>query len=211
MKVIPSIISGNLLAIGEDIKKVERIGAMHLDIEDGNFSTAITVGLDMAEAIINSTNSKMDVHLVVANPQDYINPLCDMNVEAIAVHVENSVFPSKLLGMIANRGVRAGLAVTLKTPIDAVLPFVDMMDYLLILTNEQDHRGLLFREYAFGKIKEAREKLPSEIEIWADGGIKETNIKKIADAGADHVIVGRALMQAEDPYKESLRLESISN
>ncbi|MDL2249237.1 ribulose-phosphate 3-epimerase [Lachnospiraceae bacterium PF1-21] len=209
MKIIPSIISGNLLAIGEEMERTKAIGAMHIDVEDGNFSTGITVGLDMVAAIAAKTHASMDVHLVVTNPADYIEVLCDLGVTGIGVHIEGAVFPSKLLGMIKNRGVRAGLAVTLKTPIEMVLPFVDMLDYVLILTNEQDHQGLKFREWSYEKIEKARKLLPKDIEVWADGGIKEDILPKVARAGADHVIIGRALMSAKDPYAECLRLEGL--
>lgn len=210
MKIIPSIISGNLLAIGEDIERTKQIGAMHIDIEDGNFSTGITVGLDMVEAISKVTQAQMDVHLVVTNPADYIEPLYQLGVSGIAVHVEGVIFPSKLLGMIKNRGMRVGLAITLKTPAEDILPFADMIDYVLILTNEQDCRELLFRTVSYEKIRRARALLSPEIEIWADGGIKESNLKKVAESGADHAIVGRAIMLAEDPYKECLRLEALT-
>jgi ribulose-phosphate 3-epimerase len=198
MQIVPSIASANLLEIGREMERAGRIGYLHLDIEDGNFSPDITFGVDMVRAIAGATRSEMDAHLMVTNPGRLIGPLCDCGVSRIAVHIEATEYPSEPLLAIRARGKEAGLALNYKTGIEALEPYLDQIDYVLLQTCEAGDESLSFRQYAYEKIRKAKALLPKGIPLWADGGINETILSKLADSGLDFAVIGRALFGSAD-------------
>ena len=208
IKIIPSIASANLLNIGNEIDRLGNIGALHLDIEDGNFCPSMTFGMDMVKAISNYTDFELDVHLMVTNPLDYVNKLADCGVKHIAAHIEALPYPAKFLGKVQKLGIKAGLALNLKTNIEECLPFINQLDYVLLLTNEPDYVGLQFRSFSFTKISKAREIFPENIEIWVDGGAKGELLSKLANLGVNSVVMGRAIFSAASPQEEYERLKN---
>jgi len=201
IQIVPSIAAANLLEIDREIKRAERIGYLHLDIEDGNFSPDITFGADMARAIAGATQAEMDAHLMVTNPDRLIGPLCDCGVSRIAVHIESTEYPSELLFMIHARGKKAGLALNYKTDAHTLEPYLDQIDYVLLQTSEAGDKALAFREYGYEKIKKAKALLPPGVALWADGGIDGGVLRRLTDSGLDFAVVGRALFNSADLMK----------
>ena len=201
MKIIPSIASANPLAIGNEIDRLGNIGFLHLDIEDGNFCPSMTFGMDTVRAIAGHTHAELDAHLMVTNPLDYVDSLCDCRIERMAAHIEALPYPAKFLGKVQSRGKKAGLALNLKTDISGLEAFSDQLDYVLFLTNEPDFAGLKFKEYCLKKIFLCRTLLPKHISLWADGGITPELLPQLQDCGVDTVIMGRAIFEADFPEK----------
>lgn len=211
IQIVPSIASSNLLEIGEEVRRVTKVGYLHLDVEDGNFSPDITFGMDMIQAVAEHTNAVLDAHLMVSDPLKYIDPLCDCGVEWIAPHIESTLYPSEPLGKIHARGKKAGLALNYKTDVRELEPYFDQLDYVLLQTSEAGDTGLSFREFCFEKIARARKLLPKHISLWADGGITGDILPRLAQCGLDHAVMGRAIFGAKDPQAEYIRLMGMGN
>lgn len=198
LKISPSIASADLLNIQSEIKKAEQTGRLHFDIEDGNFSPDITFGVDLARQISAVTDVRIDAHLMVTCPQKYIPQLMDCKVKDIAVHLEATDYPSECLGLIHTGGGKAGLALNYGTPVSAVEPWLDQIDYLLLQTCEAGDPTLSFKPYAMKKIREAKELIRQragmggEIELWADGGIRRETLPELEKIGLDCAVLGRA-------------------
>lgn len=202
IEIVPSIASADLLNIANEIKRCSKIGYLHLDVEDGNFSPDITFGMDMISAIVKNTDAMLDAHLMVSNPLDYIIPLCNIGVTRIAVHLESVMYPSQCISIIHQMGKKAGLALNFKTEIGQILPYVDEIDYVLLQTCEAGDRNLAFKEYSTYKIRQARQMLPPEIELWADGGISCKILPQIMKDGVDFAVMGRALFGCNNLMEE---------
>jgi ribulose-phosphate 3-epimerase len=206
MKIIPSIASANPLAIGKEIDRLGKISCLHLDIEDGNFCPSMTFGMDTIRAIAGYTHAELDAHLMVTNPLDYVDSLCDCGVSQIAAHFEALPYPAKFLGKVHSKGKKAGLALNLKTDVSTLEAFSDQLDYVLFLTNEPDYAGLKFNQYSLKKIRLCRKLLPERISLWVDGGVTKELLPKLQNCGVDTAIMGRAIFGADSPEEEYQRI-----
>ncbi len=207
--ISPSLYSADLLDIRNVLKSLQGFEHLHLDIDDGNFVRGISFGMDFVEPVAKATDIPLDAHLEVLNPMDYVIPLCQAGVEQIVAHVEALPFPSLFLSTVRQQGKKAGLALNIKTPVSVLEPYIDQLDCIIIVSVEADVEGLPFRPGVLKKIRDARAMLPKNVTVWVDGGVNETNMKAVIDAGADAIIQGRAVFKAEDPnaaYQRLLKL-----
>ena len=143
---------------------------------------------------------------MVTNPEFFIEDLCACGVRAVAAHIESSRYPSRFLNQIRQAGMRPGLALNYKTPVDAVIPYLDLTDYILLLSSESDCAGVGFKPYSIERVHALRTLLPDKTEIWVDGGVDDGNLAALARAGADRAVVGRALFAAPDPAQKAREL-----
>lgn len=199
LKIIPSLTSGSYACLGENARRLAPVGRLHLDIEDGTFSHGITLGTDAIRDVAPYTDAELDVHLMVNNPDDYFQDLLDCGVRRIAVQVEACNYPSRQLNSLRKMGVKAGLALRYKTDVSVLENYVDLLDYVLLWTNESDCDALAFKPHSLERIRRAKKIVGSDIEVWADGGVKKELLKAVKEAGADATIMGRAFFEAEDP------------
>lgn len=200
LKIVPSIASADLLNIQREVKKAERTGRLHFDMEDGNFSPDITFGVDLAGQISAVTDARIDAHLMVNNPLKYIVPLMDCGVTSIAFHLEAAEYPSECLTVIHSCGGKAGMALNYGTKVSDVEPWLDQIDYLLLQTCEAGDPTLAFKPYSLKKIRQARELvgLDGGIELWADGGIRKEMLPELERCGLDYAVMGRAFFEADE-------------
>ena len=197
IKIIPSIASANLLCVGDEIKKAEKHGAVHLDIEDGNFSPDITFGMGLVEQLAKVTSCEMDAHLMVTDPLKYVEPLMKCKVRKIAIHLESTKYPSQCIELIHRRRGKAGIALNYKTRADDVIPYATMIDYVLLQTGEAGDPRLAFKPYTYAKIRQLKRILEgTSAEIWTDGGIKMEMLQELEELGVDAAIMGRAVFSA---------------
>jgi ribulose-phosphate 3-epimerase len=206
MIISPSLLSGNLLNLERQLDALKGIENLHLDIDDGNFVRGISFGASLARAIAGYTDIPLDVHLEVANPCDCVDEYCDLRIDRICAHLEALPYPSLFLSRVRRGRKRAGLALNLKTPVDAILPYADQIDYLLLVSVEADCEGIAFRRGVLGKIRRAREILPKGVPVWVDGGINEDTMRDVISCGAAGLVMGRAVFVASDPAAEYARL-----
>ena len=201
-RILPALTSGNLAALGDEAVRLRPAGALHIDIEDGNFSPGITVGVDTIRCVRNYTDAEIDVHLMVTDPESYIDSLAACGVNSVAAHIESSLYPSRFLNQIRQAGMKPGLALNYKTPVDAVVPYLDLAEYILLETSESDRAGVGFKPYSFERLRALRALLPPQIRIMVDGGVDDGNIALLSRAGADCAVVGRAIFSADDPVQK---------
>lgn len=207
--VSPSIYSADLLNLRTVLDQAKDFEHLHLDIDDGNFVKGISFGSELVRQIAACTGVPLDVHLEVLNPLDHIDDLTATGVKLIFAHIEVLPFPLQFLSRVRNAGVKAGLALNLKTPVETIEPYIEEIDHLLLLSTEADDDGLIFRRSVLNKVKKARKLLPGGVPIWVDGGVNEENLKNIVAAGADGVVIGRAVFGSEDfrkAYDHFIRL-----
>ena len=199
INIIPSIASADQLQIREQMDRIEAVNGLHIDIEDGNFVPNITFGIKTVKAIANYAKCNLDAHLMVMRPDLYIHDLLSCGIRKIAFHVESSMYPGLCLALIRNSTASAGLALNCITSIEAVLPYVDFIDYVLIMTSEPDGQGEKFNRHMLSKIQRARCILPDRVSIMVDGGINTDTLYDVVSSGADSVVLGRSLWNAENP------------
>ena len=197
-RIVPSIASANQLTLKEEILRLGDSPYLHIDIEDTSFIPNITFGLKTIRAIASCFKGELDVHLMVANPGDFIGPLGDLGIKRICFHIEPLSFPACIIEMIRSAGMMPGIALTMKTPVEQLLPYREKIGYVLILSSEPDGEEN-FNPFALQKLQTARELLPSGAGLWVDGGVNEEMLGTVRENGADTVIMGRALWQSSDP------------
>lgn len=198
IKIIPSLASANQLRLEEQIMELGGYPFLHIDMEDGNFVPNITFGMKTVRAAASMGDIELDAHLMVTRPEDYIDDLMDAGIMKIAIHIEATQYPAVYLNHIRDRGGTAGIAFNCMAQISRVLPYIDSMDYVLVMTSEPDGRGQLFNSRMLEKIREARKLLPDHISIMADGGVSEKNMNLVAESGADTLVMGRAVWNADN-------------
>lgn len=196
--VSPSIYSADLMDLRNVLKKSKDFEHLHLDIDDGHFVRGISFGMDMVEQICQCTDVELDAHLEVNNPMDYVEALCLSKVAMISAHIETLNYPSLFFSTVHKYNKKASIALNLKTPLIYIKPYLDQIDHLLLVSVEADVEGLPFRKSVLEKITEARQILGDRIPIWVDGGINDSNLEEVVRAGADGVVIGRAVFKADD-------------
>ncbi|MFI3283690.1 MAG: ribulose-phosphate 3-epimerase [Erysipelotrichaceae bacterium] len=198
-KILPSIASADQLNVQNELNKIKGTPYLHIDIEDGNFIPNITFGLKMIESIVHNNQFYYDIHLLVTNPLSYLNDLLELNIHAVSFHIEACEYPLQILNKLRKNNVKAGVAFNFKTPIETIIPFIQSIDYILIMTSEPDDGSNFFNTEILKKISHARKILPNNIEIWVDGGISEKHLPLVTNAGADTVVMGRAVWKSANP------------
>ena len=173
---------------------------IHIDVMDGHFVPNITIGAPVIKAIKPYSAVPFDVHLLMDNPQEYIDDFVDAGANRITVHQELGASVGNLLDLIHAKGARAGLAIKPSTPVNAAKEWLNKVDTLLIMTVEPGFGGQPFMENMLPKIIQAKKMIGDKpIEIAVDGGINETTARAVVAAGADILVAGNYIFSASDP------------
>lgn len=212
--IAPSILSADFSRLGEEIKAVEAAGAdwIHVDVMDGHFVPNITMGPLVVKAVRKVTDLPIDVHLMIENPDAFIPDFAEAGASLISVQVETCPHLHRTLHLIRECGCRPGAVLNPATPISALEWVLEDLDFVLIMSVNPGFGGQKFIRSALQKAKELRSWIQSRnlstlIEI--DGGVNETTILEISEAGVDAFVAGSAVFESQDYGITISRLKQI--
>jgi ribulose-phosphate 3-epimerase len=204
VKIAPSILSADLVRLKDQVQELEAGGAdwIHVDVMDGRFVPNLTFGALMIEALRRITELPLDVHLMVEEPEQYIDPFAKAGASVFTFHPEATVHVQRHLATVRERNMLAGLALNPSTPVSAVEEVVDDLDLLLIMSVNPGYAAQRYISGSTAKIARARHFLDahgSPAYLQVDGGISKKTIGAAHAAGADNFVAGSAILTAEDP------------
>ena len=204
VRVAPSLLAADFARLAEEIHRIEEAGAdiLHLDIMDGHFVPNLTFGPALVAALRRTSSLPFDVHLMVSHPGHFVAPFAEAGADGITFHVECADPVPEVLACIRAAGCATGLSVRPKTTAGALLPWLDQVDLVLVMTVEPGYGGQAFMPEMLPKIRALRQainrgKRPVHLEV--DGGIGPNNVGGVVAAGADLLVAGTSVFRAPDP------------
>ena len=196
----PSILACDMLNLGNEIKKIEQSGSkyVHIDVMDGVFVPNISFGMPIISAARKATNLVLDVHAMIIDPDKYIDDFFKCGADILTFHIEALPKERILLAIdkIHRLGKKVGLSIKPNTPTEEILPYIDLVDMILVMTVEPGFGGQSFIESTMEKVSAIRA-ISSEIDIEVDGGINDKTLKIANDAGANIFVLGTGFFKAE--------------
>ena len=209
IKIVPSILAADFTKLGEQVKEAQSAGAdlIHVDVMDGRFVPNITMGPLVVRALKPIVTIPLDVHLMIVEPERYIQEFADAGAGSITVHVEASPHLHRTLSLIRDVGCKAGVAINPHTPAEAIGEVLDMIDIINVMTVNPGFGGQKFIQRMTSKITELRamtraEKLDMDIEV--DGGINADTISAAVQSGANVMIAGSCIFEHPEGIKAGI-------
>ncbi|MFC1650989.1 ribulose-phosphate 3-epimerase [Candidatus Latescibacterota bacterium] len=198
IKVSPSVLAADISCLGEEIARAEEGGCddIHVDIMDGHFVPNLSFGPAIVSALKKMTDLPLDVHLMIDNPAVMIKPFADAGSDYLTIHVEVTDNVPKIIGEISDLGVKAGISLRPDTPVESVLPYLDSVDIVLVMSVFPGFGGQAFIEESYdriARIAEAASELKSPPLISVDGGVVIDNAPNLVKSGANHLVAGTAV------------------
>ena len=207
MKISPSILASDYANLENELKKIESSDLIHIDVMDGHFVPNISIGAPVVAAAKRVCNVPFDVHLMITDPLDYVEDFAKAGADIICFHAESNSDIEKTVNKIIELGKKPALAIKPSTDIDIVLPYLDKLAMVLVMTVEPGFGGQSFMESTMPKI-EALRKINSHIDIEVDGGVNAETVKIAAKAGANVFVAGSAVFKSENPAQTIARLRA---
>ncbi len=204
IKIAPSILSANFARMGEEVQSLEACGAdiVHCDVMDGVFVNNITFGIKMVEDIRKITSLPLDCHLMIVNPEKYVERFAKAGADIITVHYEACKDNlAEVLQLIKSTGAKCGAVINPDTPVEKIKDCIPLCDMVLIMSVFPGFGGQKFIVDALDKLREVKkivEALGKDIDIEIDGGVTEENVRAIKEAGANVIVAGSTVFKAQD-------------
>lgn len=213
-KLSPSILSADFSQLEEDIKKIEIGGAdyVHIDVMDGGFVPNITIGPPVIKSIRKVTNMVFDVHLMINNPDLFIEDFYNSGSDIITVHQEACIHLHRTIQKIKSFGIKAGVALNPATPVSMIKDIIEDVDMVLLMSVNPGFGGqsLIYNvKEKFLDLKELMYKKNIVKDIQIDGGVTLDNLKEVLDWGANVIVAGSAIYKAEDVVKRTREFKNI--
>jgi ribulose-phosphate 3-epimerase len=211
VKIAASILTADLGRLAEELHEAEAGGAdwIHLDVMDGRFVPNITIGPVVAAATRAATRLPVDAHLMVEEPERYVDSFARSGVDSLTVHVEASLHLHRTIEQIKGAGMRAGVALNPSTSLEAVREILPFVDLVLVMSVNPGFGGQRFIETSLGKITALRVMMTDlgvgPVDLQVDGGIDADTIKRVVDAGATVVVAGSAVYNGKTPVAENIK------
>lgn len=201
--ISPSVLAANFADLAKDVKKVEDAGAeyLHLDVMDGVFVPNISFGASVIGSLRGGSNMIFDVHLMIIDPQRYIDDFVKAGADIITIHYESCDDPVSVLRYIRSKGVKAAVAIKPATDVSVLFPILSEMDMALIMTVEPGFGGQKLIPHTIDKVRALRayaNEKGFDLDIEVDGGIGVDNLSLLTGAGANVIVAGSAIFKAED-------------
>lgn len=201
--IAPSILSADFTRLGDDVRTVLDAGAkvIHFDVMDGRFVPNITVGplvLKALEPVVHGAGAVLDVHLMIEQPERYVDAFAAAGADAIAVHQEACVHLHRVLAQIRESGAAAGIALNPATPIETLAEAREHCDLVVVMSVNPGFGGQSFIETSTDKIRRARAYLPKSVAIEVDGGVTAGNAGLLVEAGANLLVAGSSVFGSPD-------------
>lgn len=198
----PSILAADCAILGEQIKQADRAGAqyIHIDVMDGVFVPSISYGMNVISSIRKTTDKVFDVHLMIVDPLRYIEEFANAGADIITFHLEAPEDVMAVIDKIHSCGKKAGISIKPGTSVDSLIPYLDKVDMILIMTVEPGFGGQKLIPASFDRIRQLRSMLDERglsTDIEVDGGIYTYNLKDILDAGANVIVSGSGIFKGD--------------
>jgi len=203
VRLAPSILSADFARLGDEIARIEAGGAdlVHVDVMDGHFVPNITIGVPVVASLRKATRLPLDVHLMISEPDRYVDLFAEAGAAIISVHVEAAPHLHRVLSRIRQLGAKAGVAINPSTPVEAIREVVDLIDVLLVMSVNPGLGGQAFIGRSVDKVARARAFLTtagSTADIEVDGGVDTKNAAALVAAGATILVAGASVFGAPD-------------
>ena len=207
--IAPSLLAANFLALGKECEMINESEAqwLHLDVMDGRFVPNISFGLPVIEMVTKANKKVNDVHLMIVEPEKYVEAFKDAGADIISVHIEACPHLHRNIEQIKSLGLKAGVAVNPHTPIAFLTDIIADIDLVNLMSVNPGFGGQKFIPYTLNKIRELRNLIDDrglDVKIEIDGGVTVENAASILEAGADVLVVGNTVFRSKDP-KETIR------
>lgn len=207
-KLSPSILAADFNNLGENIRHVENAGAkmLHIDVMDGAFVPSISFGHPVISSIRKNSSLEFDVHLMINEPDRYVDSFAEAGADIITVHAEACTHLNRTLMHIKEKGLKCGVSLNPSTPLDVLEYVYDYVDMILIMSVNPGFGGQKFIPETFDKLRALRKIIDEkklDIDIEVDGGISQKNVRAVLDAGANVIVAGTAVFHGD--IEENIR------
>lgn len=198
----PSILSADFSILGQQIREADEAGAeyIHIDVMDGIFVPSISYGMPVIKSIRKTTDKVFDVHIMITDPIRYIEDFVKSGADIITFHLEATDDAMAVINKIHDCGIKAGISIKPGTPVEELVPYLDKVDMILVMTVEPGFGGQSFIPESIGRVKKVREMLDERgllTDIEVDGGIYPENVENVMDAGANVIVSGSGVFKGD--------------
>ena len=203
INVAPSMLSADFLHLEKDVRMVnEHADLFHLDVMDGVFVPNISFGFPIVEAIAKISTKPLDVHLMIVEPEKYVERFAKAGADMISFHLNATSDPAAVLEQIHNAGVQAGLVINPDLPVESLYPYLEKCDFVMLMSVFAGFGGQKFIDDTYERVRVLKseiDRLGLTLPIEVDGGISAANSKALAEIGAEILVAGSAVFRADDP------------
>ena len=203
VQIAPSLLSADFLHLEKDVEMVnEKADTFHLDIMDGVFVPNISYGFPVVEAIARIARKPLDAHLMIVHPETYVSRFAKAGADMLSFHLNATEDPAAVVELIHQEGMKAGIAINPDIPVESLFPYLEKLDFVLIMSVFAGFGGQKFIEETYGRVRTIKTEIERQgltclIEV--DGGCSAKNAAALIEAGADILVAGSAVFKAEDP------------
>ena len=214
MKIHPSILSADFANLEAELSSISTADAAHVDVMDNHFVPNLTLGLPIVSRLYEVSKLPLDIHLMIANPDRWAPAYAELGCDSVTFHLEAASDPIGLARRIRDIGSKAAIAIKPNTPFSEIEPLLTEIDMLLVMTVEPGFGGQKLIPETVAKVSQARTAISGknlQVAIQVDGGVTESNIGQLAEAGADVFVAGSAVFNADNRNLEIAKLRELAH